>query len=297
MALHPDAYCPRCHENVTPVRDLATGAIVCPWCDGQTEDLFAHEKRWCKACDLMVDPANDGTCWRCGTKTQRGTPWDACACGCGTQIHRFDEHGRRIRYVQGHAPRALERDSLVPTEPFASYLEERLRSLDLVAAVAREHGISRELVVAVLRRDEPTVPRSKVRHALWVYGQNGRGMPRKPDSRSFFDLYPDDKRARTCPGCGRGKAPHAELCKQCRKKRGRGNNGGRAQIRIGERVLADAYRAYREENLPYLAVAQRFIDRVPHTSVEGLAATFAKAFKQKGWPVRQRTTTRRKPHE
>jgi hypothetical protein len=58
-------------------------------------------------------------------------------------------------------------------------------------------------------------------------------------------------------------------------------------------VLTDAYRVYRDENLGYLAVAERFIDRVPHTSAEALAMSLSKAFKRKGWPTRQRTTTKR----
>ena len=291
---NPDGYCSRCHENVTPVRDLQTSALVCPWCDTPTEDLFAHEKGHCPRCDLMVDRANDGSCWRCGTQTQRGSPWDPCGCGCGAMIHRFDEHGRRVRYVRGHAPRSLEQPGTLPVEPFAEYLERRLAQLDVVAALAREHGIARADVVAILRRDEPTVPRTMVRHALWVYGQNGKGMPRKPDAAGLFDLYPTDQRSRTCPGCGKGKAPHAALCKNCRRGQGRNGNGNNGQpTRIGEQVLADAYRAYSEESLSLLSVAERFIDRVPHTSVEALAMSLSRRFKQKGWPMRQRTTTKR----
>jgi hypothetical protein len=291
-AANPDGYCTRCRENVTPVRDLQTSALVCPWCDTPTEDLFGHEKQHCPRCDLMVDRANDGSCWRCGTRTRRGSPYDPCECGCGELIHRFDEHGRRVRYVRGHAPRSLEQGgTALAVEPFAAYLERRLAELDVIAALAREHGIARADVVAVLRRDEPTVSRTMVRHALWVFGQNGKGMPRRPDALGLFDLYPDDQRARTCPGCGKGKAPHALLCKTCRRKQGRSN--GHAPIKIGEPVLADAYRAYTDENLSYLSVAERIIDRVPHTSVEGLAMSLSRAFKRKGWPTRQRTTTKR----
>ncbi len=289
---NPDGYCSRCHENVTPVRDLASAAMVCPWCDTPTEDLFAHEKGYCPTCDLMVDRANNGTCWRCGTKPQRGIPYDPCECGCGTQIHRFDEHGRRIRYVRGHAPRSNEQPvGTLPTEPFAQYLERRLAELDVVAALAREHGIGRADVVAVLRRDHDTVPHRLVRHALWVYGTNGRGMPRKPDALGVYDLYPNEQRARTCPGCGQGKAPHALLCKACRLKQ-RGTSRG-MPTRIGEQVLADAYRAYRAENLSYVALAERFMERVPHRSVQSLGSAFSRAFKQKGWPTRQHTTTTR----
>jgi methionyl-tRNA synthetase len=118
-------------------------------------------------------------------------------------------------------------------------------------------------------------------------------MPRRPDAPSFFDLYPDDKRARTCPNCGKGKAPHAEMCKVCRRKL-KPIRTHKQPTKIGERVLVEAYRAYRNENLSYGALADRFMDRVPHKSRESLAMSFSRAFKAKGWPVRQRTTTNRR---
>jgi hypothetical protein len=269
IPLPPDGYCPRCRENVTPVRDTMTSKLVCPWCDGPVADAFDHERRWCPTCDEMVVPANDGGCWRCGSRPHRGPPWDRCGCGCGQLIRRFDEHGRRVRWVRGHAPRSLERPGEVDAEPFARYLEARLRDLDRLGAVAREHGIARHVVVAVLRRDAQTVPREVVRRALRSYGQNGRGMLARPDAASFFDLYPGDRRARTCPGCGKGKAPHAALCKACRRKAGYPRRKPRHSV--GPEVLAAAARDRAADGTPWRVLAERYIARTPYTNVGSLA--------------------------
>lgn len=282
IPLPPDGYCPRCRENVTPVRDTMTSAVVCPWCDGAVEDAFDRERRYCPTCDEMVVPANDGRCWRCAARLHRGSPWDRCECGCGQPIRRFDEHGRQIRWVRGHAPRSLEVDGQVAVEPFAAYLEARVRDLDRLAAVAREHGIARRDVVAVLRRDQPTVSRALVRRALWSFGQNGKGRPRRPDAASFFDLYPDDRRARTCPGCGKGKAPHAALCKACRRKAGYPRRKPRHSV--GPEVLAAAARDRAADGTPWRVLAERYIARTPYTNVGSLAGVLRTTLRDRAAP-------------
>ena len=196
-----------------------------------------------------------------------------------------------MRYVLGHASRQLERGGDVATEPFARYLEQAIANLDLLAAVAREHGMRRRDVVAILKRDELTVGRELVRRALWCYGQNGHAVPRRPDATSFFDLYPDDKRARTCPGCGGGKAPHAELCRACRRKAGSSQRRGPRRIR--EPLIEFAYRLYVDEQLTVEQCAERIIDRTPHGSVPSLAHALGNAWRERGWPVRAGSVTRR----
>ncbi len=211
--IEPDGFCGRCHEVVTPI----SGA--CPWCESPVAGAEGRERRHCATCARMVHPRDDGTCWRCGSATAAGAPYAPCACGCGTERPQFDPQGRPAKYVRGHAPRSLERQTgVVEVEPFAAYLEERLRNLDVLQALAREHGISRDDVVAVLERREPTVKRALVQRALWIFARAGKGMPNRPDARSLFDLYPDDVRSKVCPGCGEGKARHADLCKACSRK-------------------------------------------------------------------------------
>jgi predicted amidophosphoribosyltransferase len=282
VELEPEGWCKRCHEIVTPVEGC------CPWCDMPVGAIRALDKGYCPVCDTRVVRTNAGTCWRCGTAVQRGSPWIPCACNCGRLIQQFDRHGRRVRYVHGHAPRSLEtKTKEVDVEPFARYLEERLANLDPIAALAREHGIARRDVVMVLRRDQPTVSRDLVQRAVWIFGQNGKGMPRRPDATSFFDLYPEDERAKICPGCGKGKSPHAKLCKLCRRKR-TSPRPPTAVIHISEEVLTEAYAAYRNEGLTLLALAEQLLDRVPHRSAGSLAGALSAGFRQRGWPMRQR---------
>lgn len=265
VALEVDAFCPRCHEIVTPI------AGECPWCDGPVKDKAGRDKGFCTACNTMMSRNGHGECWRCGTRIQSGIPIVACACDCGEMISQFDGHGRRKRYVHGHAPRSLERRRDVATEPFARYLERRLHELDPISALAREHGIARADVVAVLRRDEPVIEREVVRRALWVFGTNGTGMPRRPDSTSFFELYPGDGRSRICPHCKQGKAPHAEMCKKCRRLHDptymRG--GPPSQSRLTPEVI-DRARTLIGTGKSVAATAQIIFDDTAYASVDSL---------------------------
>lgn len=287
VALEDDAFCERCHEVVTPIEGL------CPWCDTQVVVAFDRERRYCERENRMVFPANDGSCWRCGGKTTRGVPYEPCECGCGTMIHRFDRHGRPVKYVRGHAPRSLEKPSgKVPVEPFARYLEQRLREMDLLQALAREHGIGRNDIVNVLARRDAEVDRDIVRRAVWVAGRGGtgKGLPMRPGAPGFFDLYPDDKRSRTCPGCGKGKAPHAKLCKQCRKAADRreGVRPPTAVTRLSEEVIAEAYRVY-DDGATLMEAAEAVRERTPHTNVGSTAQALSRQWKRRGWPMRART--------
>jgi hypothetical protein len=284
-----DAYCPACHEQVTVGPDGR-----CPWCETET-DPDVQAKLWCERCDRLVHPTRIG-CWRCGHEL-KPIPWQPCDCDCGELIQRFDPHGRRKHYIRGHAPRSLERQRSLNAEPFAKYLEQRLKDLDLIGALAREHGIRREEIVAILSRTEPTVDRELVRRALWIASRSGtvgRGAPPRPGAAQFFDLYPDVQRAQTCPGCGRGKAPHAELCKQCRIQQDRleGRKPPFAPVRIPDHVIETAYRAYVDEGLSIKATARRFFDQTPSKSVDSFANSLSNEWRKHGWAMRKRTPRR-----
>lgn len=286
--LEDEAFCERCHELVTPIDG------VCPWCEDNVVDAFRRERRWCEREDRMVFPANDGSCWRCGGRTLRGVPYAPCACGCDETIRRFDRHGRPVQYVRGHAPRSLEKPSgAVPIEPFATYLEDRLQKMDLLQALAREHGISRDDVVSILARRDDIVDRDIVRRAMWVAGRGGtgKGLPMRPGAPGFFDLYPADKRSRTCPGCGHGKAPHAEMCKPCRTKANRrdGTRPPTAITRLSDEVIAEAYALYSENGMSLMEAAESVFERTPHRNVGSTAQALSRMWKQRGWPMRDRT--------
>jgi hypothetical protein len=290
VVLEPDAFCERCHELVTPIGGC------CPWCDSQVVDGFDRVKGYCPDCDKMLYPANDGSCWICGTMMEKGAPFEPCACGCGQMKRRFDPQGRPCQYVRGHAPRSLEKPGgMVDVEPLAEFLAQRLRTMDLIQALAREVGLSRDHVAAVLERRDPQVPREWARRATWASARAGlgKGAKARPGAVSFFDLYPADRRSRICPGCGEGKAPAAALCKACRRKQGGpGAAPPRVKPRISDETLAAAYVVY-EGGTALLGVAEQFIERVPHRSVASLAQMLSKGFKQKGWPMRQRTRSSR----
>jgi hypothetical protein len=286
IELEADAYCERCHEIVTPIDG------ECPWCDGTVTAATGRQKRYCGQCDKLVTPANNGRCWRCGSTTDASVPWSQCACGCGTMKRSFDPQGRKVRYILGHAPRSLEKPTgTVPVEPFARYLEQQLKDLDVIGAIARIHGLSRDEIVAVLQRRDEHVDRDKVRRAVWAAGRGGtgKGLPMRPGAPGFFDLYPDDKRSRTCPGCGHGKAPHAELCRTCRRTKGR-PVGNRRVASVSDDILTRAYQAYQaDERLSLAATAARFLEHVPHSSAESLAAALSKGWRDRDWPVRGRS--------
>lgn len=214
VELEDDGFCASCHEVVTPI------AGKCPWCDSDVVG-DAPPKRYCATCDGMR-VAHDGACWRCGD-TLTDAPWEPCACGCGQMKRQFDPKGRRVRYVRGHAPREPAKGEL-PIEPFARHLEDAIASLDVIGAVARMHGLKRDDVLAILERHTDSVPREWVIRGLWINmrsGSAGPGAPMRPGAPRLHDLYPDDLRRKTCPGCGGGKARHADLCKSCRRKEGR----------------------------------------------------------------------------
>lgn len=284
VPLEDDAYCGRCHENVTPI----DGA--CPWCESAVERDSKRVKGYCSSCDEMVTPANNGDCWRCGTELGE-QPWEPCKCDCGTMKSRFDPQGRRTAgYLRGHAPQG-KNPGTVPAMPFRRWLEDRLANLDVVSALARECGVKRETIVAALQAQEgDEMEREVVRRALWVSGRSGskgKGAPPRPDAKGFFDLYPEDKRSRTCPGCGEGKAPHAEMCKACRRKAG----GPRPTViaRISEDVITEGYRIYRDEGESILTCAERLYERTALRNVESLAAGLSREWKRRGWEMRDRT--------
>lgn len=282
--LEDDRYCNRCHDNVTPIDG------VCPWCETKLESA-GRARGHCRRCDRIVVPTADGSCWRCGTGIHP-IPWCRCDCGCGREIPAFDPQGRHNSYCRGHAPRSLERTQRIPVEPFAAYLELELERLDLVGALARAHGIGRDEVVRVLKRSEPDVDRALVRRALWVAsrGGTGKGLPPRPDAIKFSELYPDEVRKKVCPGCGGGKAPHAELCKQCRIKADRRDGvrrAPRAQTRIRPELLIEAYRHYSAGN-SIAAAARLIFARTAHTNIGSTTAALSREWRRRGWKLRER---------
>lgn len=294
--LEPDIagerFCPRCHDTVTVADDLR-----CPWCEAETEKPpRIAAKRWCPSCDRMVWPTNAGTCWRCEVPVEP-VPWDQCGCGCGTLVHRFDVHGRRVRWVVGHAPRSRERDSQTPLAPFAQWLRAELRDLDPIEALARRTGLSRSDVLYVLNERGETFSRERIRRALWIASRQGGGGGSQPDARvpGFFDLYPALDR-RVCPGCGGPKARHAEICKGCRIARDRvARRPRRGQpVRLSEGLVAEAYELYvGPPERGYMEVAEMIFDRSTAVSVMSLSNTLRYTFRRNGWRTRGRTRPRR----
>ncbi|HYJ21348.1 MAG TPA: hypothetical protein VEW07_04925 [Solirubrobacterales bacterium] len=280
--LEADAYCGRCHDTVTPI------AGACPWCDSSLS--AAKARRWCPREDRLIFPANDGSCWRCGTATE-AIPWADCACGCGRSIPRFDPQGRAHEYALGHAPRSLERRWEVPIEPFAEYLERELERMDLIGALARAHGLPRDEVVRVLKRQVETLPTKTVRRAVWTAGRGGtgKGLPRRPGAPTLESLYPDFVRSRTCPGCGTGKAPHAELCKRCRVAQNRrdGVKPPKPPTQIRPELIAEA-RAHYDAGNSVASAAAEIIDRTPHTNVASTAQALSREWKRQGLEMRER---------
>jgi hypothetical protein len=274
--LEAEAYCERCKDTVTPIGGL------CPWCDSAL--LATRARRWCPREDRLVFPANNGSCWRCGTETE-SIPWADCACGCGRSVPRFDPQGRPHEYALGHNPPAIGKRHEVPVEAFAEYLEAELERMDLIGALARAHSIARDDVIRVLKRQDEVLPTSLVRRALWTAGRGGtgKGLPMRPDAVQLRDLYPDFVRSKVCPGCGEGKAPHAELCKACRTKRNRrdGITPPTVQTRIRGEVLAEALEHYREHG-NMTEAARTVFDRTPHKSTASLVYALRREWKRAG---------------
>ncbi len=269
-------HCPSCHEIVTVGADG-----LCPWCETPGEDPAGMERRYCPKCDKMMMPAGNGSCWRCGSETKGSCPWDECPCGCGAQFARFDATGRRRQWVRGHAPRA-EAPGDLDAGPFSEFVEAVLRSLDPIEAVASRLSLPRETVLDLLERRVKRIPRETVIRALFVNGRQGqgKGMPRRPGTPKLHDLYPEDARARRCPGCGQGKARQASLCKQCSRK-ARRRPAARGPARMGEPVLQDA-RKMRRQGMAVAEISRRLLARTGYSS----AASFAHAL---------RTEFRRRP--
>jgi len=267
--LEAEKYCGRCHDNVQPVDG------VCPWCESTLAD--ARARMWCEHEDRLVYPADDGSCWRCGRAVQP-IPWQACECGCGTEVPCFDPQGRRRGFVLGHAPRSREDTRQIDVEPFARYLEAELAALDPISALARKLSISRDDITAALKRTVPTVDRQVAQKALWAAGRADAGKGVAPINRTTFaDLYPDEVRKKVCPGCGQGKAPHAELCKRCRRKAGGYKKPPTSKCQIRPELLEEAF-AMHATGTSWPKVARAIFDRLPHRNVEAVTQALRREY-------------------
>jgi hypothetical protein len=201
-------------------------------------------------------------------------PGAECECGCEATIHRFDRYGRRTRWVLGHAPRGREGlGKPVPLEPFACYLEEQLHEIDPVEALALLHGVKREDLMAVLNRRGEEVPRKLVQRALWTRGVGSTGAQRgrRPGIPTFYELYPGDARSKICPGCGGGKAPHAQMCKLCRRSADPSYmKPPTHRRRVSDELLAEA-REIHERTNNYHAAARAIFSRTAYKSIASCA--------------------------
>lgn len=285
-----ERFCPRCHDTVTVSDDLR-----CPWCESPTEHAPAiAAKRYCPPCDRPVWPTGEGRCWRCDTPVVP-IPWDPCRCGCGTLVHRFARHGRRVRYVLGHNPRSRERDHEQPIGPFAEWLRAELRNLDPIEALAKRTGLARADLLYVLNERGPTFSRRHMQRALWITSRGSGGKGAKMDVRvpSFFDLYPDDARAKVCPECRGPKARASEICGKCRKRRNRAERRRPERPRrLSDELIREAYELYvGPPERGVREVADMIVSRTPYTS-GGLAFTLRTVWLRNGWDVRSYTTPR-----
>jgi hypothetical protein len=281
LDLEPDGYCGSCHEVVTPI------AGSCPWCDRPVA-LEVPERMFCKREDTTSFPALDGNCWRCGGELRPHMPVVACGCGCGEMIARFDPRGRERKYVRGHAPRSLERSFTVDVEPFALWLEEQLRELDPIEALARRTGLRRELVLAVLNRREETIESRDVRRALWTASRagQGKGMPSRPGSKKMIDLYPGAVRSTVCPVCGRSKAAHAERCRKCAEEAGAYVPvSPKRQTSLTDDQLQEARELREREGASFLELGRRLQPRTRMSNVESVKNQLMLEFRRRGWPT------------
>lgn len=273
-----ERFCGNCHEAVTTSDDL-----LCPWCEHATEDIGGRRgKRYCKACDLMVWATGEGTCWRC-TGPLGPMPWDRCACGCRGRVHRFDKHGRRIKFLHGHAPRKSEKDELWPTPQFAQWLRDEVRNLDPIAAISSRIDLTRAEVIGVLEGDITEFSRERMRRALWRAAAAGgsTGSTFSTVVPSLYELYPE-RQPLKCPGCGGGKARHAELCKQCRKRADRKNGTNRfatSTTKLRPEQIAEATRRAANGEAVF-NIAASMIRQTPYSSIESLAHAISYRIKQ-----------------
>ena len=273
-----DRYCSSCRDRVTTGPDE-----LCPWCERPTEPREGRVRHYCPRCDRSVIPAHDRTCWRCGTLTDAAMPWDECGCGCGQTFARFDEHGRRRRWVRGHAPKAYLNEEL-EVGPFADYLERALRDLDPIDALARIHKLPRELILYALERRGP-VDRVTVNGALRAAGMQGKGMPWKDGVPTLSDLYPDRVRSTTCPDCGGGKAPHADRCKRCsvaHRRQAKQPRQRAVRHRLRDDLLDEAWSLHLNDGLSIGAVAKRLLPRTPYRSADSLRQALARQLQARG---------------
>lgn len=276
VELEPEAFCTSCRDIVTPI----SGA--CPWCDRPVIEQVPT-LMFCSRCDKMQRPAIDGACWRCGGKLKRHSPMRPCGCGCGTQIKRFDHRGRESFYIKGHAPRSLERKQDVPLGPLRGWLQQQLRDLDPIQALAHRTGLPRELVLDVLNDHIETIDAELVRRALRNAGTEGqgRGMPWRPGSVRFRELYPEAVRSKTCPTCGKAKAPHAEQCRQCAKSAGKYKSSNPSSV---SPELVDQARRLRDvDGLTFAQIAERLQPRTRCANVESVKNQLRAEFRKRGW--------------
>jgi hypothetical protein len=280
LALETDAFCPSCHEIVTPILGQ------CPWCDTAVETELPR-RQYCEREDAMRFPALDGNCWRCGGRLQGSVPWAPCACGCGQPVRRFDRYGREARYLVGHGP-SPARSAIVDAEPFAGWLEQQLRELDPIQALARRIGINRDRLLALLNRHESQVDLAEVRRSLWLAAREGqgKGTPPRPGSTLLADLYPDYVRSKVCPECGGGKAPHAQLCRQCRRKNPTQTTQPRQPSSVTEDLIFEAKRLY-DDGHSMLAAARAIQPRTRCTNPHSVCHQLRAEFHRRGWPIRR----------
>lgn len=274
VELETDAYCASCRDIVTPINGQ------CPWCDRQTTD-DKPKRLFCATCDAAMFPALDGDCWRCGGRL-KSMPWISCGCGCGEEIVRFDTMGREIGFVRGHAPRTLERTKPLDAEPFAAWLEAELRNLDPIQALARRTGLHRQELLDILSRRIKQLPSGRISSSLWRASREGqgKGMPPRPHTIKLGDLYPDAVRSKKCPRCGGGKAPHAEMCKQCRRRAGYPR--GERPTSVTPDLVEEA-RRLRLNGVPMKTIAEQLQPRTRCTNAMSVAHELRRQFQARGW--------------
>lgn len=277
VSIEPDAYCAHCHESVTPIDG------VCPWCERPTAEA-GPALMYCRREDAPRRAAIDGGCWRCGGELTP-IPHHACACGCGGSVRRWDPHGREVTWIRGHAPRTQEQRWVVEAAPLRGWLEDQVRDVDPLEAVARRTGIARDRLVAILRGDVDLVQVSEARNALWTAARagQGRGLPPRPGSTTLDVLYPDHARSKVCPDCGGGKAPHAQRCKACARKAGSYRLKAHRESSITEEHVQEALRLRELRGLSFPQCAKLIQPRTRCTNHESIANELRVRFAERGW--------------
>lgn len=278
--LEPDGYCSSCREIVSPIDGC------CPWCE-RTTSTNVPRRMYCKREDAMRFPANDGNCWRCGSELARHAPTVKCGCGCGATFPRFDQYGRRVTFLRGHAPRSLEQKATVPIGPFREWLLQQLRDLDPVLALAHRTGVSRENVLDVLNDRVERIDKEHVRRALRNAAMEGQGtgLGWRPGSVRFRELYPGYVRSKKCPDCGGAKAPHAERCRNCAKAAGTFVQKTPVQSSVTPDLVEEAKRLRDERGLSFLALAYAIKPRTRCTNVDSIVQQLQREFRKRGWPT------------